>query len=312
MKLNLTIILQALFVLCTLSGCVDSDSNESNISSEESSDSIEQNNNIFVLSGMIEYEYPIKMVLYEEPERIGCEHCQTYVGYYSYNNFDMPVHFTGHMDDKGNFEAVGRDISTGKVLDYFEICKSDRKPNINMPYIMMGVVTNSSGERLRFTVTKSADRSILKEINVFNFKYFEGDLYFDGFNKSFSDNLLYKKCDDEGQYQLYTTEEDVQTNSESNTLSNIEAKVWDGETELAGVHIYYALSLGEGTYILYGVVSGIEHLEIGTYNYLDANQIEITTTKTKSKEGFSGSLFKLESGVLRWYLDDGEYFMTLE
>ena len=42
MKLNFTIILQALFVLCTLSGCVDSNSNESNISLEESSDSISE------------------------------------------------------------------------------------------------------------------------------------------------------------------------------------------------------------------------------------------------------------------------------
>jgi hypothetical protein len=87
---------------------------------------------------------------------------------------------------------------------------------------------------------------------------------------------------------------------------------WTGISSIAGMTFDFTLVINKnGEYTLEGSYGGFPHEERGTFKMIDENTLKISTTETKSKEDYSGSIFKLDGEELDWYLNSEDYFMTL-
>jgi hypothetical protein len=87
---------------------------------------------------------------------------------------------------------------------------------------------------------------------------------------------------------------------------SIDDNSWSGNDIIAGVGFSYSLEIkSNNTYKLVGDAGGILVNESGTFKKINDNEIVLTSGK------FHGSKFVKDGSSLKWYLDDGNYFMTL-
>ncbi len=81
---------------------------------------------------------------------------------------------------------------------------------------------------------------------------------------------------------------------------------WKGKENIAGVGFSFTLTTNsDNTYTLVGDAGGITVDEKGTFLMNSENEIIL-----KSGE-WDGSKFIKENSSLKWYLDNGDFFMTL-
>ena len=87
----------------------------------------------------------------------------------------------------------------------------------------------------------------------------------------------------------------------------VDSGSWSGSDNIAGVSFSYSLKTNsDNTYTLKGNAGGIDVDEKGTYRKVSDKEIELTSGQ------FSGSTFKKTSNGMEFYLDNGEFFMTLK
>lgn len=81
---------------------------------------------------------------------------------------------------------------------------------------------------------------------------------------------------------------------------------WSGKDVIAGVGFSYSLETkSNNTYSLIGVAGGLSVNESGTFRKINDNEIMLTSGE------FNGTRFKKDGSTLRWYLENGMYFMSL-
>ena len=87
---------------------------------------------------------------------------------------------------------------------------------------------------------------------------------------------------------------------------SIDNNTWSGEDIIAGVGFNYSLKTNSNnTYTLVGNSGGIPVDEKGTFKKINDNEIKLTSGE------FNGSRFVMSGSTLKWYLDTGDLFMTL-
>jgi hypothetical protein len=81
---------------------------------------------------------------------------------------------------------------------------------------------------------------------------------------------------------------------------------WSGKDKIAGVGFSYTLETKpNNTYKLVGNAGGMSVNERGTFMKINDNEIILTSGE------FEGCKFVKVGSSLKWYLDNGDYFMTL-
>jgi hypothetical protein len=81
---------------------------------------------------------------------------------------------------------------------------------------------------------------------------------------------------------------------------------WKGSDVIAGVEFIYELQLKEDkTYSLIGTAGGINLNEKGTFKSVKENEIILLNGEYKDCK------FIKEGNSLNWYMDNGDFFMTL-
>ena len=87
---------------------------------------------------------------------------------------------------------------------------------------------------------------------------------------------------------------------------SIDDNSWSGKDIIAGVGFSYSLETkSNNTYKLLGDSGGMPVNESGTFKKINDNEIILTSGE------FDGSKFITDGSSLKWYLDNGDYFMTL-
>jgi hypothetical protein len=89
-------------------------------------------------------------------------------------------------------------------------------------------------------------------------------------------------------------------------FGSIENNSWSGEDEIAGVEFSYSLETkSDNTYTLVGYAGGFSVNESGSFKKINNNEIILTSGE------FDGSRFVKDGASLKWYLDNGDFFMSL-
>jgi hypothetical protein len=87
---------------------------------------------------------------------------------------------------------------------------------------------------------------------------------------------------------------------------SIENNSWSGKDVIAGVGFSYSLETkSDNTYSLVGDSGGISVNESGTFKKINDYEIIFTSGE------FNGSRFVKDGSSLKWYLDNGNFFMSL-
>lgn len=93
-------------------------------------------------------------------------------------------------------------------------------------------------------------------------------------------------------------------NASSN--SSIDQGSWSGSDTIAGVKFDYVLKTNsDNNYSLNGNAGGMSVNESGSFEKISDNELVIISGD------FSGSKFKKDGSSMKWYLDNGDFFMTL-
>lgn len=87
---------------------------------------------------------------------------------------------------------------------------------------------------------------------------------------------------------------------------SIDDNSWSGKSIIAGVVFSYSFETkSDNTFKLTGNAAGIPVNESGTFKKINDNEIVLTSGE------FNGDKFVKDGSSLKWYLDNGDYFMTL-
>jgi len=87
---------------------------------------------------------------------------------------------------------------------------------------------------------------------------------------------------------------------------SIDDNSWSGEDIIGGIGFSYTLETkSDNTYKLVGYAGGMPVNESGTFKKMNDKEIILISGE------FDGSKFVMNGSSLKWYLDNGDYLMTL-